>query len=456
MINVRNTFYLTERVAQHYRTNKCRYIMIRLRSKMIGCYVPSFFEMHIDTNQQDMTINKLPPQDMTTLFHEYIHFLQDISTYYGLNAIYVYSEYIHSVVNRIYKINGNTFAVPFKISDNEDNVLTNREICKVTLGDCCDFDKFIIDEVSLGTDMLNNGKEDLQSIPSVTIKTNDDEYITFGAMAIMESMAYIMERQCSSHYCRSPEFPYMAAEKLAAYYSSEFASDLLKVLALCDMSLMSSNPGVCFVRVMGEIQQGYVKIEKPEDVYNYMYAQRATINGQEYGLLESFLMLLGTVRECLKKYIVGISEFSTYYQWVDKIYDFAVNWRRNDRYFLLNMTRATDLVHNNYWGRAIHDIGTPLMSNNIEGAYYKIPPVDSDDGLGVEVLKFVREIDSIFEGNHLGCSLTKWCENSSLSSLNELCKTRPWEKVNEQRLCPFALLWRHWNLTGKTPEKTIS
>lgn len=73
--------------------------MSRLRSTVLGYYIPSFFEMHVDTYHNDMTINKLPPGDMTTLFHEYIHFLQDFTTYYGLNGIYVHSQYLHSVVN---------------------------------------------------------------------------------------------------------------------------------------------------------------------------------------------------------------------------------------------------------------------------------------------------------------------------------------------------------------------
>ena len=48
--------------------------MTRLCSKTLGYYIPSFFEMHIDTNIDDLTINQLPIRDMTILFHEYIHF----------------------------------------------------------------------------------------------------------------------------------------------------------------------------------------------------------------------------------------------------------------------------------------------------------------------------------------------------------------------------------------------
>ena len=68
--------------------------MSRKLHKILGYYVPAFFEMHVDTDADDLTINKLKPFEMTVLFHEYIHFLQDFATYYGLNRIYVYSEYM--------------------------------------------------------------------------------------------------------------------------------------------------------------------------------------------------------------------------------------------------------------------------------------------------------------------------------------------------------------------------
>ena len=61
--------------------------MSRLRSTVLGYYIPSFFEMHVDTYHNDMTINKLPPGDMTTLFYGYIHFLQDFTVNHQFNVM---------------------------------------------------------------------------------------------------------------------------------------------------------------------------------------------------------------------------------------------------------------------------------------------------------------------------------------------------------------------------------
>lgn len=42
---------------------------------LLGSYIPTFFEMHVATRDDDMTINQMSDGDATVLFHEYIHFL---------------------------------------------------------------------------------------------------------------------------------------------------------------------------------------------------------------------------------------------------------------------------------------------------------------------------------------------------------------------------------------------
>ena len=169
--------------------------MPRLKSTELGYYIPSFFEMHVNTYCDDLTINKLPLKDMTVLFHEYIHFLQDFTTYYGLNAIYTYSEYLHSVVNRIYGIKTKGFPVPFNITDNTDNVLLNKQILNFTQGDTEECSPFNVDEVEEDVDeLLPNAF--MKNVPNVILNLNGDLRV-FGAIAIMESMAYLMEQLCS-------------------------------------------------------------------------------------------------------------------------------------------------------------------------------------------------------------------------------------------------------------------
>ena len=124
-------------------------------------------------------------RDATVLFHEYIHFLQDITTFYGLNNLYVQSEYLHSVVNRV---KGNLqFQVPYMIRDNKDNVLLNQKICRLTNGDSEESSFYLVHSVDewsddLADDFISNPT--ISEIKNIVLNQNDNMR-SFGAIAIM-------------------------------------------------------------------------------------------------------------------------------------------------------------------------------------------------------------------------------------------------------------------------------
>ncbi len=162
-----------------------------------GEYIPAFFEMYLKIDGE-IDLNKLSERDFSLFFHEYIHFLQDITTTYGLTTCYAYGEYVQNVVNDIYKKGQHAFEVPYIYDDNKDNIRLNEQVQDVTLGDW-DTNIKTLDNIKVSVEdfELEFGKEqNLPSIPTVCIQANEDDIISFGASAIKESIAYIMERHC--------------------------------------------------------------------------------------------------------------------------------------------------------------------------------------------------------------------------------------------------------------------
>lgn len=419
---------------------------------LLGSYIPTFFEMHVATRDDDMTINKMSDGDATVLFHEYIHFLQDITTFYGLNNLYVQSEYFHSVVNRV---KGNLqFQVPYMIRDNKDNVLLNQKICRLTNGDSEESSFYLVHSVDewsddLADDFISNPP--ISEIKNIVLNQNDNMR-SFGAIAIMESMAYILERLCSPNaYVSSPDYPYRAAELVAIYYDAKFGNDLLRVLALCDMSLQNSNPGLCFVNIMKLVGEGKLLFDTPESIYDYFYNRRVkSVYGRVTSWQDSYNKLLNQVDTCLQDYIKGIDSLKSYHEWINHLVDFSRDWRNNDRYFLLKMARKNDLKKNDCWGYTVARIGSPLMVN-ANNHYFKLPYDGMQEGESVEMYAALKEIYKLFLEGNKPCGLLTWCNDSLESTPNELCNTAPWKKVGETKLCPYAFFWRHWGLTGCEP-----
>lgn len=84
----------------------------------LGYYVPGFFEIFVATDKEDMSLTNFDDKELGTFFHEYIHFLQDITTFYGLNNIYAFTEYLHYGVNQCYKNEDKQITVPIIIGNN--------------------------------------------------------------------------------------------------------------------------------------------------------------------------------------------------------------------------------------------------------------------------------------------------------------------------------------------------
>lgn len=67
-----------------------------------GEYYPAFFEMRLKVDSM-IDLNICSDSDFSLFFHEYVHFLQDLMTTYGLTNCYYVGEYIQSTVNDIYQ-----------------------------------------------------------------------------------------------------------------------------------------------------------------------------------------------------------------------------------------------------------------------------------------------------------------------------------------------------------------
>lgn len=291
----------------------------------------------------------------------------------------------------------------------------------------------------------------ISEIKNIVLNQNDNMR-SFGAIAIMESMAYILERLCSpKSYVSSPDYPYRAAELVAQYYDANFGNNLLKVLALCDMSLQNSNPGLCFVNIMKEVKAGKLQFVTPESIYDYFYVQKVKrIDGSVTSLQDSYNNLLDQVGACLHDYIKGIDSHNSCHKWINHLVDFSRDWRNNDRYFLLKMARKNDLKKNDCWGYAVARVGSPLMVN-ANNHYFKLPYDGMQEGETAESFAALKEIFSLFLDGIKSCGLLTWCNDSPESTPNALCNTAPWKKVEETKLCPYAFFWKHWGLIRCEP-----
>lgn len=414
----------------------------KLNSTTLGYYLPSFFELFIESSCVNFENGQI--KRISVFTHEYIHYLQDLMTQYGLNGIYCHSEYLHSVVNRIRNTKEDHFDVPCCFVDNDDNVLLNQYVYDLLLGFC---DKNI---KNLFISAIKIQKEDIAIIiPDSPVKEIEcvelkcagvKDCLTFGSFAIMESMAYIIERNATRDSVSSPDWPYNAAEYVARKISPAFASDIMNVLALCDMSLMTSNSGLSFVDFLQNVKLGKIVISKPEDVYDFFYKSLDWKQIKEH---------YEWCRKCLKSYIRLDGYFDEYNKTVDTLIDKAWSYRMNEPYIFLKLARScqNDGV-NPVLKQLVEEFSSPLMRNESDD-YYTL----TNKSEFFEYMRAIKEINNLLENGNAKCNMIGWCKKTKDPNIrtDARCMDRPWEHCKDTYLCPYALLWKHWGLSGMTP-----
>lgn len=67
----------------------------QLYAKTLGFYEPSLFHIHLAYDVKLDEWKNWPDEVLFTFFHEYIHFLQDLTTTSGLYNIFVLDEWVN-------------------------------------------------------------------------------------------------------------------------------------------------------------------------------------------------------------------------------------------------------------------------------------------------------------------------------------------------------------------------
>lgn len=437
--------------------------MTRKRNTSLGFYIPSFIRMHVGTKKSLRNLNKLKNEHAEAIYiHEFIHFIQDVSTTYGLFNTYVIGEYMRMANRSILASQNRIFQIPIQTIPNDPlNVHANTELAKYISGTGYD------DEITITNHRLRPVNIPTQSGP-LSILIVEIEYtdsngkintFDFGELCISESMAYIVERECYPNCEESQDLPYLAAELLASHIYPNFALSRLNVLALCDVSLLNQNPGEFFYVTLLMFKSNNMTFNKPEDIYDYCFNNPTRFSLPNLTQFEQDTRLFESY---------AINHITTYLQdpqfvpinnWLKSMIENAVNFRYQNRYFILDIARGGIIKNNNGFKRFFMTIGSPLVTNDKNQTTLHNPY--SIEKLNYGLILAIDQVHSLFWEFQIECKLIGFCPNGFIAKLNifnkkkpkvdKRCYSQPWKRCNDKNLCPFGVIWKHWELTGYSP-----
>lgn len=414
-----------------------------------GFYAPSTFYMHVDIDNQGkqvLDINGLNLTDRSTFFHEFVHFLQDISTFAGLNNNLALSDYLLYAAHEIY--NNVNIALPIP-PPATGKVAINFEFNDLISGDydISDDDSIIVG-INPGTKVLTTpGAPNNGEVPVVLLTLQDTrgrlfEY-NFGYSAIMESMAFLMEQFVyTGYYAPSPEYPYNVATKIVNGQSSLFSDKPLSLIALCDISLMSNYPGRCFLEYLDEFNKR--GIFDPHDIYDWFYTNHAPFINCFFAGQGS---LISTVEDSLHGYFIADPRNTEYIKindWIQLTLRRVSSVRRNNPYYFIDNIALGEKGMNQMY----EDFGTPLISD-IRNNFYLYNKNIANVPLGHFLS--IEQLFNLLVDKQIECRPSCFLCASSGINVDGRCCTNPWSRWTDPDLCPFAFLWKSKKLNMYSP-----
>lgn len=427
-----------------------------------GLYHPSFFQMEIDHEASLEKLSELPDPILETYLHEYVHFLQNISTTFGLtNACYVV-EFMKYAAKEIKFTYGEEFPIPLPLKqEQEHKVFENEKLMRAYSGTSRMPDENlwikVVNQIDRSKEKYSVGAGVEVDIPKITVhyldSENKDREFVFGATCIIENMAFLIERMSIKQHKQLADIPYHAAELIAYHFYPEFAKEPLNVLALCDASLFSFHPADLFVNTLKYMFEKHWLPEKPMDVYDLCKKflkvdyQGATDIFELYAVQKD-----AAIRE-LQSYFTN-DEFKDNKKWIEVVLNKAFELRVKWPSFMLDLAVSGPPKQNKVFATLIHDIGTPQVTNLLGADYFYHPDIASHDFRPYAFVA-ISQIFKILNREQTGCGIRHSCqlnaESQGMQDYTDDRCNRPWERSNDKLLCPFAQIWKMWELTGKRP-----
>lgn len=430
-----------------------------------GFYYSSYFRIKVNTNDSFLTFDDtLSELGAAIFFHEYIHFLQDITTTHGLFNIASEVDFIKLFNSKLQGDDINSINVPFATTVDDGNTHINMEMRKIFIG--AGKHKNFDQDYAVNTEPFNltigdNTWTMTREFIQVGNEADGGFKYYFGSYCICEGMAYEMEQILYPNVIlpNPTKLPYSAPRLIADKLYPNFSDNVENLIALCDASLMYSDPGMVFCKVLRLMYKTGYYPQKPEDIYQYVYDEIKFEFQSITNPLELFYYAGHLVNTQLSDYFRS-NIYEKNNVWIARTISASENLRTQIPSFMLDIARNGDIRSSIIFQAVKRKIGTPIIVNNNNEMYFE--NILNSYGLKLEPQYFwvFSEIRDLItkQWADLGrtnlCGLKEFCDkgNEANPITDIRCRNEPWSRSNDDNrdLCNFGATWKAWALQGKS------
>lgn len=243
-------------------------------------YESSFFHIYLKgespiTNTGTKDVSK---RDYASFVHEYIHYIQDITTPYGIK----YSKYFtyHLILFREFIYSNTTLTTPVKLEeairaakDFEAELNDKNGSKNFSQGTISDIE---IKPADIASAKINNSAVNIGVYDFVNDRVFEEGF-KFGYRCIIESMAHLVQLLINPDL-QHAEVPYKSAQLICDKLRPDLINNKKLLISICYTSLFFDNPGHSFFEIIESVKSDDSGVELFE---RYMQDYSRTFNGEE-------------------------------------------------------------------------------------------------------------------------------------------------------------------------------
>jgi len=409
----------------------------------LGAYFPTFFLMELNTDKEVVDLNKMSALGKATLIHEYVHFLQDITTSYGVMKCIHIGDMLKTYYNAIQAQNSKTIEVPLELSA-EDMAFVNRDLENLYYGHTEDIERLSISGICEKENGVIKGFETCQQV--WIENAIDNQSFDFGVRALRESQAYLIEIELAGGSV-APDYPYHALSKIVRRLYPEFPTSNIMLIALADCAQLANfNGGHFLVETLKRMREDRHLPKDYREIYDYTFDSRIEYQGKLYRIMDFYVE---RSQIACRQYadLFGGSHNAKLREWLSSIFEGARLLRSANPMLLAWLVSWGREEGRREFSSITNRLGMPLIKFK-DGQYSQ--SINSI-GSNIQILSAYSNIFDLFSEGKIGCDMKEFCMKEPCHHVSLTCDEKPWEHVSNGWLCPYAQIWKTWGFEGKTP-----
>lgn len=210
-------------------------------------YKTSFFEIFLSCPfNKDLEILAQNKQNLGLFVHEYIHFLQNISTPWGLFSSMVRYEGVIETLNQLRK--AKDIKIPFTTNFSLKHIKHNDTFKEgegtSNFRDLYNKSVDVTKDIDIKSEKFDkNGQIVRRFVVCFTDNIGKRHEVHIGAKIIRESMAFMYQTLIDNNASTKHDVPYNIIKIICIDSFPNIYKDTVKLITLCHLSLYTMNPG---------------------------------------------------------------------------------------------------------------------------------------------------------------------------------------------------------------------